>query len=193
MAHLPGCTQLFWSTGFWSVVCPGHSLSFSQPSHAADAVRKQHGKPVTCFWVGRSPQVLPASFLLWTETKGLQSSLRCFIWLVSNKYHSADSKFLQRTIYGQFTAWRINAITELKYFRITKLKKLCSAFRETTEKKEAAFIAWPLLANSCKEGEAKATPALPPGICYRVCQVSGVCRAPGACPGALRFPEFASP
>lgn len=78
-------------------------------------MRKQCGKPEMCFLVGEFPQDLPVSFLQWTETKGLQFSLRYFIWLVSNKYHNPSSKFLHKTIYGHFTAWRTNTKILLNY------------------------------------------------------------------------------
>lgn len=42
----------------------------------------------------------------------------------------------------------------------------------------AAFIAWPLLAKSCKEGKARATPVLPLEICYGIWQGSGGHRDP---------------
>lgn len=130
-------------------LCCAQVLPSLSPSPAM--LSRQRGSSVeSCdvFWGGDISSQPPHCHQ--QRPKGLQSSLRCFIWLVSNKYHSPNSKFLLRTIYGQFTAWRINAITELKYFWITKLKKLCSAFRETALKKDVAFITGPLLANSFK-------------------------------------------
>lgn len=189
----PQSCQLFWGAGLQSVLCPGPSLSFSQPCHAAKAVNKQCGKLWCVLGWGHLLRYSQPPHCHEQRPKGLQSSLRCFIWLVSNKYHSPNSKFLLRTIYGQFTAWRINAITELKYFWITKLKKFCSAFRETALKKDIAFITRPLHANSFKGGGTKTMPALPPGICHRVCQVSRVHNIPRAYPGALNFPELSSP
>lgn len=158
----PQSCQLSWGSGLQSVLCPSPSLPFSQPCHAAKAARKQHGK-LWCV-LGWGNLLMSSQPLHCHEQRleGLQSSLRYFIWFVSNKYHSPNSKFLLRTIYGQFTAWRINAITELKYFWITKLKKLCSAFRETTLKKDIAFIMGPLLANFFKERKKKQRASIAP-------------------------------
>lgn len=187
-----GC-QPSWGAGLQSVLCPSPSLSFSQPCHAVKAARKQCGKLWCVLGWGHLLVSSQPPHCHQQRPKGLQSSLRYFIWLVSNKCHSPNSKFLLRTIYGQFTAWRINAITKLKYFWITKLKKLCSAFRETALKKDVAFINRAFTCKLFQGEEAKTTPALPPGICYRVYQVSRVHKIPRASPGALNFPELTSP
>lgn len=174
----PQSCQLSWGAGLQSVVCPRPSLSFSQPCHAAKAVRKQCGK-LWCV-LGRGDLLRPSQPPHCHERrpKGLQSSLRYFIWLVSNKYHSPNSKFLLRTIYGQFTAWRTNAITELKYFWITKLKKFCSAFREMALKKDVAFIIRPLLANSFKGGKQKQCQHCPQGSATGSARSAGSIRSP---------------
>lgn len=171
----PQSCQLSWGAG---VVC---AVPKSFPLLLPALPRSQGGKVAVwkagmCFGVGASPRVLPASSLPGTETK--RSSLRYFIWLFSNKYHSPNSKFLLRTIYGQFTAWRINAITELKYFWIKKLKKSWSAFRQTALKKDVAFLTRPLLANSFKGRKQNQCQHCPQGSATGSARSAGSIRSP---------------